>query len=267
MPKLPIPPDGEINYTLDNFAWPWDTPETILCVHGLAESTRAWVRWVPYLARLGCVVRMDQRGFGDSSPMPEDFQWSLDTLADDVARLIEAVAPEGVHLIGGKIAGPVTIRAATRRPELVKSLTLVGTPIVGPSEDAWIDTVAEKGVREWAAATMDARLEGMSDAAKAYWIDMMAATPRSTILGFFRFVTSIDAHDDLTKISCPTLVIATDNVRRPIEKTRDWQETIPHSELAVAPGGGYHAAATEAVACAKFASDFIAKQIGAEELL
>ena len=32
MPKLPIPPDGEINFVVDNFAWPWDTPETIpLC--------------------------------------------------------------------------------------------------------------------------------------------------------------------------------------------------------------------------------------------
>jgi len=267
MPKLPIPQDGEINFVVDNFAWPWDTPETILCVHGLAECTRAWVRWVPYLARLGCVVRMDQRGFGDSSPMPEDYPWSLDVLADDVVRMIETVAPEGAHLIGGKIAGPVTIRAATRRPDLVKTLTLVGTPIVGPSEDAWISTVEEKGVRAWAAATMDVRLEGMTDAAKAYWIDMMAATPQSTILGFFRFVTSIDVHDDLAKICCPTLVIASDNIRRPIQETRDWQEKIPHSVLALVPGTGYHAAATEAVECAKLTSGFIAKHMGTAALL
>lgn len=38
MPKLPIPPDGDINYVVDDFAWPWDAPETILCVHGLAEG-------------------------------------------------------------------------------------------------------------------------------------------------------------------------------------------------------------------------------------
>lgn len=267
MPKLPIPPDGEINYVIDDFAWPWNTPETILCVHGLAECTRAWVRWVPYLARLGRVVRMDQRGFGESSPMPEAFAWTLDTLADDVVRMIEAIDPEGVHLIGAKIAGPVTIRAATRRPDLVKTLTLVGTPIVGPSEDAWLETVAEKGVRAWAAATMDARLEGMDEAAKAYWIDMMAATPQSTMLGFFRFVDSIDVHGDLANIRCPTLVIGSDNPRRPVQATREWQEKIPNSELAVVPGTGYHAAATEAAECARLTSDFIAKHMGEDALL
>lgn len=263
MPKLPIPPDGELNYVIDDFSWPWDAPETILCVHGLAEGTWAWVRWVPYLTQLGRVVRMDQRGFGESSPMPTDFTWQLDTLADDVLHMIETVAPDGVHLIGAKIAGPVSIRAATRRPELVKSLTLVGTPIVGPSEDAWIEKVEEKGVREWAEKTMDARLEGMSDAGKAYWIDKMAATPQSTILGFFRFVKSIDVHDDLANIQCPTLVIASDNPRRPIQETRNWQQTIPNSELAIAPGTGYHAAATEAVECAELCSAFIKKLIDA----
>lgn len=267
MPKLPVPPGAEINYVVDNFAWPWETPETILCVHGLAESTKAWAPWVPYLARLGAVVRMDLRGFGDSSPMPEDFNWSLDTMADDVIRIIETVSPEGAHIVGAKIAGPVTIRAATRRPELFKTLTLVGTPIHGPSEDKWIPTVEEKGVRPWAEGTMDVRLEGMSDAAKAYWTDMMAATPKSTILGFFRFVTSIDVHDDLAKIPCPTLVIASDNIRRPIQETQKWQKLIPDSDIAVVPGSGYHAAATEAVFCAKATSEFIAKNMGSEDLL
>ncbi|MEK9724267.1 MAG: hypothetical protein VW405_12415, partial [Rhodospirillaceae bacterium] len=79
------------------------------------------MRWVPYLARLGHVVRMDLRGFGASTPMPEDFAWSLDALADDVARLIAATAPDGAHLVAAKIAGPVRIRAATRRPDLVKT--------------------------------------------------------------------------------------------------------------------------------------------------
>lgn len=266
MPKLPIPPNGEINFVVDDFAWPWDTPETILCVHGLAEGTWAWAPWVPYLARLGRVVRMDQRGFGASSPMPENFDWRLDTLADDVARLIEQAAPGGAHLVGAKIAGPVCIRTATRRPDLVKTLTLVGTPIVGPSEDAWISSVAENGPRPWAEATMDRRLEGMSEAAKAYWTEMMAATPRSTILGFFRFVTRIDVHDDLPKIPCPTLVIASDNASRPISETRAWQETIPNSEIAVAPGSGYHAAATEAVECARLTAAFLARHMNAAEL-
>jgi len=259
MPKLPIPPHGELNYVIDDFAPPWETTPTILCVHGVAECTRAWAPWVPFLARVGRVVRMDQRGFGESTAMPEDFAWSLDIMADDVARVIEAVAPEGLHLIGAKIAGPVVLRAATRHPNLVKSLTLVGTPIVGPSEQEWLDTVEQEGVRPWAEGTMDARLKGMSDAAKQCWIDMMADTPQSTLVGFFRFVASIDARDDLGKITCPTLVIGSDNARRPISATREWQEQIANSELVTVPGQGYHAATTQPAACASAAADFISR--------
>jgi 3-oxoadipate enol-lactonase len=106
---------------------------------------------------------------------------------------------------------------------------------------------------------MDARLKGMSDAAKDWWIGMMADTPQSTLVGFFRFVSSIDVRDDLAKISCPTLVIGSDNARRPIKVTRDWQEQIPGSKLALVPGEGYHAAATQALECAALTADFIAQ--------
>ncbi|MDA0656633.1 MAG: alpha/beta hydrolase [Proteobacteria bacterium] len=258
MPKMPIPPEGEINYVIDNYAWPWETPESILCVHGVAECTRAWTRWVPTLAQRGRVIRMDQRGFGESTPMTEDYAWNLDVMADDVARLIETVAPEGLHLVGAKIAGPVVSRAATRHPGLIKTLTLVGTPIVGPTEHEWLATVEQEGVRAWAEKTMDARLAGMSDAAKAWWIGMMADTPQSTLVGFFRFVSSINVQDDLGKISCPTLVIGSDNARRPIKYTRDWQQQIPGSKLALVPGEGYHAATTQALECAALTADFIA---------
>jgi pimeloyl-ACP methyl ester carboxylesterase len=119
--------------------------------------------------------------------------------------------------------------------------------------------VERDGVRAWAEKTMEARLEGMSDAAKDWWIDMMAETPQSTLIGFFRFVSSIDVRDDLAKIACPTLVIGSDNPRRPIQDTRDWQESIPNSELALVPGPGYHAATTQAAECATLTADFIAQ--------
>jgi 3-oxoadipate enol-lactonase len=262
MPKLPIKPEGEINYVIDDFSWPWEKPESILCVHGVAECTRSWVKWVPYLAQHCRVIRMDQRGYGKSTPMAVDYAWSLDQLADDVAALIEKEAPEGLHLVGGKIAGPVVTRCATRHPELVKTLTLVGTPVKGPTELEWLAIVEEKGVRAWAEATMDARLDGMSDEAKQCWIEMMGETAQSTQIGFFKFVSTIDVSDDLAKIACPTLVIGSDNPRRPIQVTRDWQEQIKGSELVVVPGTGYHSATTEAHECATATAAFIARHLG-----
>jgi pimeloyl-ACP methyl ester carboxylesterase len=106
---------------------------------------------------------------------------------------------------------------------------------------------------------MDARLEGMSREAKDWWIELMAATPRSTMLGFLRFVSSIDVREDLPQIKCPTLVISSDSARRPIGTVSEWQSRVPDSRLAVVAGSGYHAAATEADACAEATAAFIAE--------
>ena len=181
MPKMPLPPFCQINYTIDDYAWLWESPDSILCVHGVAEGTRAWVRWRA-LPGFGYrrVVRMDQRGYGDSTPMAADFAWNLNQLADDEVRLVERVAPEGLHRIGAKISGPVVTRAATCCPDLIKTLILVGTPIKGPEEHEWLAMVERDGVRFWAEQTMEARLEGMSDAAKALMqVDIDGGTRRN----------------------------------------------------------------------------------------
>jgi 3-oxoadipate enol-lactonase len=262
MPTLNVTPAAEINYVADDFTDPWTQSETVLLVHGLAESVEAWRAWVPHLARHWRVIRIDQRGFGKSMPMDEDFPWSVGTLAGDLAAVIEELAPAGVHLVAAKVAGPVALRTTSARPELVRTLTLVGTPVVGPTQPDWLALVEQEDVAAWARATMDARLEGMSRAAKDWWIDMMAATPRSTMLGFLRFVSSIDVRDDLPKIQCPTLVISSDSARRPIETVAAWQKQIRDSQLVVVSGSGYHAAATQADSCAEATVKFIAEHPG-----
>ena len=133
MAKMSIAPYGDIYYRIDDFTRPWEAADTVCCVHGFCESSLAWNPWVSYLGKRFRVVRHDQRGFGASSPMPVDFPWSVDVLADDLIRLIETVSPAPVHIIGAKIGGPVTVRAAAKRPDLVKTLTLCSTPLKGPN--------------------------------------------------------------------------------------------------------------------------------------
>jgi pimeloyl-ACP methyl ester carboxylesterase len=258
MPQLSVKPDAEINCLVDGFTDPWGEPETVLLVHGLAESSAVWWAWMPHLVRCWRVARIDQRGFGKSTPMPEDFKWSVDVLADDIGQVIREISPKGVHLVGAKIAGPVVIRAARRHPELIKTLSLIGVPVQGPKEAEWLATVEKEGVRAWAAATMDARLAGMSRAMKDWWIDLMAATPRSTMLGFLRFVSRIDVRDDLPRLRCPVLVVTSDSPRRPVASVAEWQKKIPNARLVTVAGDGYHAAATEPDACAGAVAAFIA---------
>ena len=51
MPEARVDENLVSHYEDDYFGEPWRTPETVLMVHGAAESTLAWYGWVPHLAR------------------------------------------------------------------------------------------------------------------------------------------------------------------------------------------------------------------------
>ena len=42
MPTLQCSPDGQLQYLVDDFTDPWRQSETILLLHGNAESGAAW---------------------------------------------------------------------------------------------------------------------------------------------------------------------------------------------------------------------------------
>ena len=117
-----------MHYEVDDFTDPWRKRETVLMLHGNAESGLAWYGWVPTLARQYRVIRPDMRGFGRSTPMPRDFPWTLDRIIDDYARLMDELGVERFHLVGAEIVGTIARAFAARRAERVMTLTLVGTP-------------------------------------------------------------------------------------------------------------------------------------------
>ena len=98
--KARISPDLEMNYRIDDFTDPWQEADAILMLHGNAESGAVWFGWVPHLARHFRVVRPDMRGFGDSTPMPLDFQWSPDRIVDDYVELMRSLNIRRFHLVG-----------------------------------------------------------------------------------------------------------------------------------------------------------------------
>src|SRR5450432_2723954 len=89
MPYLRVAPDLDMHYLIDDFTDPWRKSTAILLLHGNNESAAAWYGWAPHLARRYRVVRPDMRGFGESTPMPADFPWTLDIVIDDYLRLMD----------------------------------------------------------------------------------------------------------------------------------------------------------------------------------
>jgi pimeloyl-ACP methyl ester carboxylesterase len=265
MPFARIDADLEMHYLCDDFTDPWREAETILMLHGNSERGEVWFAWVPHLARHYRVVRPDMRGFGESTPMPVDFSWSLDRIVDDYVELMRKLHVSCCHLIAAKLGGTVARRLAARYPGVVRTLVVAGTP--QPNRDhvranipGWMEEFSqENGVEKWARRTMAGRLgdrfpvEGVE-----WWAKLMGRTPASTQLGFMKTVPVSDITADLPNIKCPTLVITTEgSALGSVDDTRVWQRMIPNSELLVLPGNSYHVAASDADVCAQAALAFI----------
>jgi 3-oxoadipate enol-lactonase len=266
MPTFEASPDLRLHYLVDDFTEPWTEPETILLLHGNAESSLAWYAWVPLLARRFRVVRPDMRGYGASTPMPRDFAWTLDIIIDDYARLMDWLGVQRSHLVGAKIGGVIARAFSARRPERVTTLTVIGSPPpLRPGAEripALTEEFETRGVEHWARRTMAGRLGDRFPAEGVeWWIKFMGRTPVSTLVGFNATINYSDIRADLPKIACPTLVITTEESSlASVEETRAWQQTIRNSELLVLPGNSFHVAATDAQRCAQATLDFIARR-------
>jgi len=269
MSTFKISPEHEMHYQVDDFTDPWETPETILLLHGNAESGAAWYGWVPHLARRCRVVRPDMRGFGASTPMPRDFPWTLDRICDDYIGLMDALGTRSFHVVAAKIGGTIARYFAARHADRVLTLTVVGTPAprrgVGPRAEL-VEEFERKGVESWARRTMAGRLgDRFPPEGVEWWIRFMGRTATSTQVGFTPTIADADITDALPRIRCPTLVITTEgSALGSVEEVRAWQRIIPRSELLVLPGNSYHVAASDADACARATLDFIRRSAANE---
>jgi 3-oxoadipate enol-lactonase len=256
-------PDFAMHYLVDDFTDPWLTPETVLLLHGNAESSASWYAWAPILARHLRVVRPDMRGYGASTPMPRDFPWMLDIIIDDYVRLMDALGVDRFHLVGAKIGSTIARAFAARRPGRVRTLTVMGTPTPlrkgAENIPALTREFETQGLDQWARRSMAGRLGDRFPAEGVeWWTRFMASAPLSTVIGFNAKINYSDIRADVPKIACPTLVITTEGSGlASVEETRAWQQTIANSELLVLPGNSYHVAASDAEPCARATLEFI----------
>jgi pimeloyl-ACP methyl ester carboxylesterase len=92
--------------------------------------------WDPgFLGALGArhsVVCPDHRGMGESTLGDASLPITIDSMVDDVERVLDALELEAVPLAGWSMGGFVAQRLTVRVPERVHALVLVGTDPGGP---------------------------------------------------------------------------------------------------------------------------------------
>lgn len=97
--------------------------ETVLFIHGLFMSGRAWHNQVLALrSRFRCVT-FDVRGHSRSGSPSGGYD--MGSLADDIIHLIEVGNCSPAHIVGCALGATIAMHIAIKRPELVRSLTLM----------------------------------------------------------------------------------------------------------------------------------------------
>jgi len=100
-------------------------PHVVLLHAGVADL-RMWEPQVAPFAKQFDVIRLDQRGFGDSELPPKP--WSP---VADLLSLMDQLSLESAHLVGCSMGGALAIDFALEHPERTSKLVLVGSAIGG----------------------------------------------------------------------------------------------------------------------------------------
>jgi len=105
--------------------------ERALYVHGLGGASTNWTDLAALLAVRFDGWALDLPGFGRSQPPPRgrySIRGHVRAVVDVLERIVEQPGPGAgrpVHLLGNSLGGLVSLLVASRRPDLVASLTLI----------------------------------------------------------------------------------------------------------------------------------------------
>lgn len=231
----------DMYYDVDDFTDPWKAPETVVLHHGNAKSSRFWYAWVPLLARHYKVVRLDARGFGQSTVPPPGHEWSLNGFARDIRLLLDHLRLNKVHLVGELLGGSIAMQFAYEYPERLRSLTTCSSPFrfTGPYYLEAAEKQEKDGVLAFARESISRRLDPSETdpAFVAWYANEMGKTARHVAIETLRTLAGNDLSDMLRRIRVPTLILTAAN--RPhysLDDFHEMQQLIPNSELVIFEG-------------------------------
>jgi pimeloyl-ACP methyl ester carboxylesterase len=190
----------------------------LLC--GLGDTHQAWAHQLQSLAGRFRLTAIDNRGVGRSG-LP-DGEFTVADMAADAAGVLDALGIARAHVAGFSMGGAIAQELAIARPDLVRSLVLVGTWCRTDAHlrrlfDSWA-WMAERAESDEAFVralflwvyTRRAHLDGAVDT----WVAQALADehPQSTD-AFVRTIEAIKAHDTadrLRDVTGPKLIVAGD---------------------------------------------------------
>jgi 3-oxoadipate enol-lactonase len=188
--------------------------DTVVLIHAVGYDLTYWDRQIEALQADYNVVAFDLPGHGSSPGGPQDC--SFDKAAATVADLIEVVSSRPVHLVGISYGGMIAQATVLARPELVRSLTLIGTASTFPE-------AVRKGMRTRAEVIRAGGMYAVLQPSLERWFTPETRAQRPDIVdrvsktmladdptvhaAIWEIIADFEVYSRLCEINCPTLVM------------------------------------------------------------
>ncbi|WP_427132293.1 alpha/beta fold hydrolase [Pseudarthrobacter sp. S9] len=133
----------EVNGISTNYHDEGEGPVVVL-IHGSGPGVTAWANWrlvIPELSKKHRVIAPDVRGFGYTERL-EGEQYSADLWVSHLVGLLDALGVDKASIVGNSFGGSLALHLATRFPERIDRLVLMGSvgvsfPITEGLEKVW----------------------------------------------------------------------------------------------------------------------------------
>ncbi|HEY7351050.1 MAG TPA: alpha/beta fold hydrolase [Ktedonobacterales bacterium] len=223
----------------------WGAGKPLVLLHAFPCNRSMWAHQINALVQNGKrrVITPDFRGFGESD-VPEG-PYLMETLADDIAALLDALQIEDCVLGGLSMGGYVAFAFYRAYSSRVRALILADTRPQADSQDrkAAREEMAQLAERQGSEAIAERQLPlmltpetlqeptGITARLRAM---MEAATPTGIAETLRGMALRPDSTDLLPQIHCPTLVLggAEDTLTPPAD-AHFMAERIPNARLAI----------------------------------
>jgi 3-oxoadipate enol-lactonase len=226
---------------------PEDAP-AVLLVMGLAWPAASWHRQVPALAERYRVIRLDNRGAGNTGDVP-GAPYTVETMAADCLAVLDEAGVTQAHVIGISMGGLMGQELALTAPERVRSLCLMAThpgiahAVINPDAMEMLQARATMTPAEAAEASIPFNYGPATarDRIEEDWaVRFPLAATNEGYLAQAMGTSQWSGYDRIPSITAPTLVLHGEIDRLvPLANGEILAARIPGAELVVVPAANH----------------------------
>jgi pimeloyl-ACP methyl ester carboxylesterase len=227
--------------------------ESLVLIHGGLTTIGEMQGWVQPLAKTRQVIAVEMQGHGRTADT--DRPMKFETMADDIAALLDHLKIAKADLVGHSFGGACAIRAAIQHPDRVRRLVVISSP---HARSAWYPEVQE-GMSQVGAAMAENMMQTPTGKLSQQWPQPQRFAQFLDKMGKL-MSEDYDWSADIAKLPMPVLLVFADNDSVPQTHIADffallgggvkepgWQNTrLSKSRLAIVPGYSHYNLITSA---------------------